>query len=45
MDSRGTTEAQKVEQVSVGPTLRDTSVLQDFATSVELVNQIDNKGR
>ncbi|XP_004949688.2 transcription factor TFIIIB component B'' homolog isoform X3 [Gallus gallus] len=45
MDSRGTTEAQKVEQVSVGPTLRDTSVLQDFATSVELVKQIDNKGR
>ncbi|POI30627.1 hypothetical protein CIB84_005623, partial [Bambusicola thoracicus] len=45
MDSRGTTEAQKVEQVSVGPTSRDTSVLQNFATSVELVKEMDNKGR
>ncbi|XP_021236302.1 transcription factor TFIIIB component B'' homolog [Numida meleagris] len=42
-DLRGTTETQKAEQVRVGPTSRDTSVLQNFATSMELVKQMDNK--
>lgn len=45
MDFRGTTEMQKVEQVRVGPTSRDTSVLQNFATGMDLVKQMDNKGR
>lgn len=45
MDSRVTAETQKVEQVRAGPTSRDTSVLQNFATGMDLVKQMDNKGR
>ncbi|XP_031460644.1 transcription factor TFIIIB component B'' homolog isoform X2 [Phasianus colchicus] len=45
MDLRGTTETQKVEQVRVGPTSRDTSVLKNFATGMQFVKQMDNKGR
>ncbi|NXJ06226.1 BDP1 factor, partial [Odontophorus gujanensis] len=45
MDLRGTAEMQKVEPVVVGPTSRDSAVLQHFATSMELVKQMNNEER
>ncbi|NXL91385.1 BDP1 factor, partial [Alectura lathami] len=43
MDLRSTAEMQKVEEVK--PTASDASVLRNFATSVELIKEMDNKER
>ncbi|OXB70783.1 UNVERIFIED_CONTAM: hypothetical protein H355_014877, partial [Colinus virginianus] len=45
MDLRGTAEMQKVEPVVVGPTSRDSAVLEHFATSMELVKQMSTEER
>ncbi|NXC39687.1 BDP1 factor, partial [Penelope pileata] len=43
MDLRGTAEIQKVEQVI--PTASDSSVLHNLSTTMELVEQVDDKER
>ncbi|OXB61042.1 hypothetical protein ASZ78_014949, partial [Callipepla squamata] len=45
MDLRGTAEMQKVEPVMVGPTSRDSAVLEHFATSMELVKLMSTEER